>query len=334
MLRHDPVYPPAASPVVNDAPVLRVAAGVVRDGEGRVLIAKRPDHVHQGGLWEFPGGKLEPGETVEQALCRELREELNIETLDATPLIGIHHDYPERQVSLSVWRVDRFQGQARGMEDQPIRWVTPDELPSYEFPAANRPIIAAARLPDHYAILDADSSSPELLRDRLHRLAEAGARLIRLRASRLDSRHYGALAEYAAPFCRECRIDLLLNGDPALVRQTGAAGLHLRADQLMALRERPLDAPLWVAASCHNPEELRQAERIGADFAVLSPVHATASHPEAAPLGWARFADWVEHAKLPVYALGGLSPAHTAEAKRHGAQGIAAIRGFLDGSAP
>ncbi|MGZ8216384.1 Nudix family hydrolase [Methylomagnum sp.] len=323
----------APRPAPTEAPTLHVAAGVVHDGAGRVLIAKRPGHVHQGGLWEFPGGKLEPGETVEQALCRELREELDIETLAATPLIGIHHHYPERRVRLEVWRVEKFEGQAKGMQDQPIRWVTPDELPAYEFPAANRPIVAAARLPDHYAILDADSSDTERLRDRLHRLADAGVGLIRLRASRLDSRHYAALAEYAAPFCRARRIDLLLNGDPALVRQTGAAGLHLRADQLLALRERPLEASFWVAASCHSPVELRQAERIGADFAVLSPVQVTATHPEAVPLGWAQFAAWVEPAALPVYALGGLTPADTAEAKWHGAQGIAAIRGFLDGAA-
>lgn len=334
MSRPSPVPAHAARPAEDNAPVLRVAAGVVRDGEGRVLIAKRPDHVHQGGLWEFPGGKLEPGETVEQALRRELREELDIETLDATPLIGIHHHYPERRVRLSVWRVDRFKGQARGMQGQPIRWVRPDELLNYEFPAANRPIVAAARLPDHYAILDADSADPGVLRDRLHRLAESGVALIRLRASRLDPRQYAALADYAAPFCRGRGIALLLNGDPALALQTGAAGLHLRSDQLLALRERPLDASHWVAASCHNPQELRQAERVGADFAVLGPVQATASHPEAAPLGWERFAAWVDDAALPVFALGGLTPAATAEAKRRGAQGVAAIRGFLDGAAP
>lgn len=316
------------------APVLEVAAGVVLDGEGRVLIAKRPAHLHQGDLWEFPGGKLEPGETAEQALRRELREEIDIEVLECSPLIGIRHDYPDRRVRLSVWRVERFSGDPRGLQGQPVRRVAPDELPGYEFPAANRPIVAAARLPDHYAILDAESADPEVLRDRLHRCADAGMTLVRLRASRLSLPHYGALAEYAADFCRSRGIRLLLNGDPDRVRRTGAAGLHLRSDQLMALRERPLDAAHWVAASCHGPEELRQAERIGADFAVLSPVRATATHSEAEPLGWEAFAEWVDEAVIPVYALGGLRPADTAEAKRRGAQGIAAIRGFLEGFAP
>jgi 8-oxo-dGTP diphosphatase len=314
--------------------VLEVAAGVVLDEQGRVLIAKRPAYLHQGDLWEFPGGKLEPGETAEQALRRELKEEIDIEVLEATPLIGIRHDYPDRRVRLSVWRVERFRGNPRGLQGQPIRWVAPDELPGFEFPAANRPIVAAARLPDHYAILDAESADSRLLQDRLRRYAIAGIKLIRLRASRLDLPQYGALAECAADFCGSRGIRLLLNGDPELVQRTGASGLHLRSDQLMGLKERPLDSAHWVAASCHGREELRQAERIGADFAVLSPVRATATHPGAKPLGWEAFAALAEEAAIPVFALGGLRPIDTAKAKRRGAQGIAAIRGFLEGFAP
>jgi 8-oxo-dGTP diphosphatase len=308
--------------------MVEVAAGVILDEQGRVLIAKRPPHLHQGNRWEFPGGKLEPGETAEEALRRELKEELDIEPLAATPLIGIRHDYPDRRVRLSVWRVERFHGEPRGLQGQPLCWAAPDELPGFEFPAANRPIVAAARLPDRYAILEADSADPTLLRERLHGLSKAGITLVRLRASRLLPPQYGTLAEYAVNFCRARGIRLLLNGDPELVRSTGAAGLHLRTDQLMALRERPLDAGLWVAASCHSLEELRQAERIDADFAVLGPVRATATHPEATPLGWEAFEALAETAVIPVYALGGLGPANLAEAKRRGAQGIAAIRGF------
>lgn len=314
--------------------MLEVAAGVVLDADGRVLIAKRPAHLHQGDLWEFPGGKLESGETAEQALRRELREEVDVEVLECSPLIGIRHDYPDQRVRLSVWRVERFRGHPKGLQGQPVRWVAPEELPGYEFPAANRSIVAAVRLPDHYAILDSESADPVILRDRLHRHVEAGVQMIRLRASRLSLPHYGALAEEAADFCHSRGIRLLLNGDPELVRRTGAAGLHLRSEQLMTLRERPLDSGDWVAASCHGREELRQAERIGADFAVLSPIRATASHPEARSLGWEAFEALVEETVIPVYALGGLRPADTAEAKRRGAQGIAAIRGFLEGFVP
>lgn len=314
--------------------ILEVAAGVVCGADGRVLIAQRPAHLHQGGLWEFPGGKLEPGETAEQALCRELKEELDIEVAEAAPLITIRHDYPDRRVRLSVWRVERFHGTPRGLQGQPIRWAAPDELSGYEFPAANRPIVAAARLPERYALLDAESADPGVLRDRLHRLAETGIALLRLRASRLDPHQYAAFATEAAEFCRARRIGLLLSGEPDLVLRTGAAGLHLRSDQLRALPTRPLAGDYWIAASCHGGEELKQAARIGADFAVLGPVLPTATHPGAQTLGWAEFAALAEHATLPVYALGGLRPADIGAARRHGAQGIAAIRGFLDGCAP
>ncbi|SMF96428.1 8-oxo-dGTP diphosphatase [Methylomagnum ishizawai] len=320
---------PAMTPT---APILEVAAGVIHDREGRILIAKRPAHLHQGDLWEFPGGKLEPGETAAEALRRELREELDIDAEAAMPLIDLRHDYPDRRVRLSVWRVERFTGTPKGLQGQPIRWVRPDELPHFDFPAANRPIITAARLPDHYAILDGDGLAG--LKTRLDRLVATGISMIQLRAKGLEARDFAALVDYTVPLCRRSGIRLLLNAAPELARNSGADGVHLTAARLLALDARPLDAPFWVAASCHNAAELRHAERVGVDFAVLSPVRPTASHPGAEPLGWDVFADWVDRVALPVYALGGLLPADVGEAKRRGAQGIAGIRGFLEGFAP
>lgn len=313
--------------------VLHVAVGAVRAPDGRILIAKRPAHAHQGDLWEFPGGKLEPGESVVEALRRELREELNIEALESSPLIRIHHAYPDRRVLLDVWRVERFEGTPEGLQGQPIRWVRPDDLPDYDFPAANRPIVAAARLPDRYAILDGEADV-DVLKARLDALMVRGIDMIQLRARGLATHQYGALAAYAVPLCHRRGIRLLLNADPNLVRETGAAGVHLGSARLMALDRRPLESPFWVAASCHDLRELRHAERIGADFAVLAPVCPTATHPGARPLGWEAFAALVDEVAIPVFALGGLRPADTAEAKRRGAQGVAGIRGFLDGGAP
>jgi 8-oxo-dGTP diphosphatase len=327
--------PPQDSlPAEADATALEVAAGVIRNADGQVLIAQRPAHLHQGGLWEFPGGKLEPGETPEAALRRELKEELDIDVDAATPLINIHHNYPDRRVRLSVWQVERFQGVAKGVQGQPIRWVKPDELPNYPFPAANRPIVAAARLPDHYAILEDERGNLETLKARLNSLVTRGVRMIQLRAKRVTQRGYVELAEYAVPLCRRHGVRLLLNTEPSRVRALGAQGVHLGSARLMGLDRRPLDAGYWVGASCHSLGELRKAERIGIDFAVLSPVRPTASHPGLMPLGWAAFAALVEQISIPVYALGGLSPADLVEAQRRGAQGVAGIRGFLDEDAP
>ena len=125
------------------AKVLHVAAGVIVDCVGKILIAKRPDHVHQGGLWEFPGGKLDQGETVQQALCRELSEELDIVPTEYSPLIEIRHDYPDKSVLLDVWVVTKFTGEACGKEGQKVAWVTKEELNQYDFPKANLAIIDA-----------------------------------------------------------------------------------------------------------------------------------------------------------------------------------------------
>lgn len=308
---------------------LHVAAGVIRNDLGQVLIARRAVHVDQGNLWEFPGGKLERGETARQALCRELHEELNLKVLEASPLIRVRHAYPERHVLLDVWQVHRFEGSPIGMQGQPIRWVLPDELSRFSFPAANRPIVAAARLPDRYAILDDDTGDDAVLRERLHRLVSRGISLIQLRARRLGMPRYEALAQYAAEYCRAQRVTLLMNADSDWVSGTPAAGVHLTAQRLMSLRERPLDEARWVAASCHNLAELRQAERIGVDLAVLAPVQPTPTHPHAVPLGWQTFAELVDQVNIPIFALGGLSPDDIDHAKAHGAQGVAGIRGFL-----
>ena len=142
--------------------VLQVAVGVVKNAQDQVLIALRPPRLHQGGLWEFPGGKLERGESIEQALVRELKEELDISVISAIPLITVKHQYPEIAVQLHVFLVEQFSGEARSCEGQPFKWVNPTELNRYAFPAANRPIITAAQLPPFYAILD-DADKSQLL---------------------------------------------------------------------------------------------------------------------------------------------------------------------------
>ena len=124
---------------------VHVAVGVISDGGANILIAKRAQHLHQGGLWEFPGGKVEAGETVEQALRRELLEELAIEVTAQQPLLVIEHDYPDKAVFLDVWWVSAFSGEPQAREGQPLRWAAAASLDEFEFPAANAPIIAAVR---------------------------------------------------------------------------------------------------------------------------------------------------------------------------------------------
>lgn len=307
---------------------IHVVAAALADPQGRVLIAKRPERVHQGGRWEFPGGKLEPGETPAVALARELNEELGIRILSSRPLIRVHYDYGDRHVLLDVHRVTGYAGDPHGREGQPIAWIHPDAMDPAAFPAADRPIISALRLPECYLITGEDPHTPDRFMDRLDRVLARGVRLVQLRAHDLSDDDYVGLAQGAFRLCARHGTRLLLNRDPHLVRDLPCHGLHLTGWRLAALVRRPLGDQRLVGASCHTTRDLAHAAHLGLDYALLSPVRATRSHPDAQPLGWARFAALAEGAGLPVYALGGLGPGDLDVAFAHGAQGIAAIRGF------
>lgn len=303
---------------------LQVAVGVVKNPEGKILISLRHAELHQGGLWEFPGGKIEASETAELALIRELKEELNISVNAVTPLIKINHPYPDLSVQLNVFLVERFSGEAKSLEGQPFKWVTPAELAHYAFPAANQPIITAARLPPYYAILDDTDES--LLLPNLQKLLNRGIKLIQARLKKLPPAAVATFIEQAYPLCQQQRTLLLMNS--AVDYPVQVDGIHLTSQHLMALSKRPENSR-WLAASCHNLEQLQQAQNIGVDFAVLAPVLATQTHPGAKALGWAQFADLVAQVNFPVYALGGMSESCLATARQSGGQGIAAIRAFL-----
>ncbi len=305
---------------------LHVAVAVIEDG-GRILLARRPPQAHQGDRWEFPGGKVEPGETVVAALARELEEELGITPRRYRPLLRLRHDYPERAVRLDVWKVTAFDGVPEGREGQPLRWVTADALPHQHLPDANRPIVTAVRLPDHL-IIPPPELSPGQLRAALPRVATPGGLLI-LRCPHLPPDDYHGLARRVVAACaaRGCRV--LLTSEAAAVRALGAAGLHLSSRRLMALRARPhLPPGAWLSAACHDVVELDQAGRCGVDLALLSPVQPTTSHPGAPALGWRRFAELAERATMPVYALGGLGWRDIPLAWQRGGQGVAGIRAF------
>lgn len=303
-----------------------MAVAVVRRGD-RVLIARRPDGVHQGGLLEFPGGKVEPDETVQQALVRELAEEtgLAIEPGSLRPVIGIRHDYGDKRVFLDVWQTDSARGEPEGREGQPVAWRALSELRDAEFPAANRAIIRALQLPDVYAITGPFSSHTEAL-GRLRRgLAGSRPRLVLLRAPWLTPPAYEALAGEALALCRQYGAELMLHGPLAAGAGTDHAGWHLTWAQASVLRDRPLPAGRWLAVSCHDLEQIEHARALGADFITLAPVHPTTSHPGAASLGWQAFRQLAAAAAVPVYALGGMGPADLDTAIASGGQGIAGI---------
>ncbi|QJQ97190.1 MULTISPECIES: Nudix family hydrolase [Halomonadaceae] len=304
------------------------AAAIVSRDRQQVLIARRPSSVDQGGLWEFPGGKLAPYETGFEALKRELHEELGVEIQRAQPLIRVHHEYPDKHILLDVWQVHAYAGEPFGREGQAVRWVGMDELFQYPFPAANLPILRAVMLPTEY-LITAEESDDELFMTRLERaLREDGIQLVQLRAKQLDESAYRVRAERALALCREYGARLLLNGEPELLESVDADGIHLTSERLMGLERRPIADGKWLSASTHDRVQLDQARRIGCDFVTLSPLRTTPTHPDAEPLGWHDFQQLVETAAMPVFALGGMTRFDANHARAVGAQGIASIRDF------
>jgi 8-oxo-dGTP diphosphatase len=307
---------------------IHVAAGAIADSQGRILVARRPPGVHQGGLWEFPGGKLEPGETLADGLERELWEELGIRVLDSRPLIRVHHDYGDRHVLLDVHRVTAYSGEPAGREGQPLAWLSPGTMDPAAFPAADRPIITSLRLPGLYLITGSDPADPNAFLARLAAAIGRGVRLVQLRAHGLSPTTYSRLAEAAFTLCEGVGARLIVSAEPDLARDLPAHGLHLTGERLWRLSQRPAGPGILCGTSCHDARDLQRAAELGLDYALLAPVQPTATHPGTQALGWPRFAALADRASIPVYALGGLGPADLDTAIRHGAQGIAAIRGL------
>jgi 8-oxo-dGTP diphosphatase len=320
---------------VNDhaGAALHVMAGVLRDGQGRVLLAQRPPGKHLAGMWEFPGGKLELGEAPPQALARELHEELGIhvEPADGAPLIRVPWRYGTRALLLDAWQFTRWQGTPASLEGQALQWSLPTHVDMATLAPADRPILQALRLPSLYAITPADVApeQAQAWQERLDAALEQGVRLIQLRLPLWPLAQVRALAARLQARAVQCDANILLNGDIDGARSLGEGiGVQLKSTQLQALSERPLPWAQVVGASCHDASELEHAAGGGADFATLSPVAATASHPGAQALGWPRFQALADAAALPVYALGGMAPAQAGEARLHGAQGVAGIGAF------
>lgn len=318
---------------------LQVMAGVLLDGDGRVLLAQRPPGKHLAGSWEFPGGKRETGETPPAALARELREELGIELDPAgvSPLIRVPWLYGERALLLDAWRVAGWLGTPESLEGQALKWCLPTQVDPRVLAPADRPILQALRLPERYPITPAEVSpqAAELWSSRLLEAIASGARLLQLRLPLWPQARVRELAAALLPQARRHGAQLLLNADIEGARRLGeGVGVQLKQGQLAALGERPLPWHQPVGASCHDAAGLALARRIEADFATLSPVAATATHPQTRPLGWATFEALVDAAALPVYALGGMQPQDVARARMHGAQGVSGIRGFWPAAAP
>ncbi|MDP4028727.1 MAG: Nudix family hydrolase [Gallionella sp.] len=315
---------------MTSAKIIEVAAAVLLRENGAFLLAQRPPGKVYEGYWEFPGGKIEAGETPLDALCRELHEELGITGITAHPWLARVFTYPHATVRLHFFRVFAWQGEPHGHEGQQLSWqrlpllsVAPGLSVAPLLPA-NTPILRALELPDWYAISNAAELGCEGFMLRLERALQNGLRLLQVREKNLSGEALAHFAAQAVQLAHRYDAKVLLNGDAELARRVNADGVHFTGAQLHDCRSRPACA--WCSVSCHNASELQRAGELGFDCALLSPVLPTRSHPGAAHLGWEKFAEYAASTTLPVYALGGLTAADLPIAQRHGAHGIAMLR--------
>ena len=307
--------------------IVPVAAAVIVASDGRVLLAQRPPGKAYAGYWEFPGGKIEPGESPREALSRELREELGIAVHRAAPWIVQRYRYPHAHVELHFFRVFEWEGMPVGHDGQAFAWQVPGRLDVSPMLPANTFVMRALSLPPVYGITNADDVGEVAFLERAENAIASGLRLIQLREKTWPLACQRALAESLLARAAPRGVKVLLNGDARDALDWGCAGVHLTAAVLGSLTARPVPDTMLCAASCHTRAEIERAAALNLDFVVLGPVQPTPTHPNAQPLGWESFAALAAQAPLPIFALGGLARGDLDVAIAHGAHGVALRRG-------
>jgi 8-oxo-dGTP diphosphatase len=317
--------------------VTHAAVGVIQREDGWVLLAERPVGKPWAGYWEFPGGKVEESETPQQALKRELQEELGIEATSLYPWLTRSFDYeanydaagkldsPAKTVKLHFFIITKWDGEPHGLENQRLVWQPPSNIEVSPMLPANAPIFAALSLPTNYAITNLSELGEDLFFDRLKTSLDNGLKILQLREKQLSTQAFQIFAERLINLATPYNIKVLLNSShQSSLAALNVTGIHFNSTDLMQLQAKP--AAMLCGASCHNAEQLAHAAALGLDYVMLSPVKATRSHPDEEPLGWGKFAYLIADYALPVYALGGMLPTDLHEAKSHGAHGIAMLR--------
>lgn len=307
--------------------LIQVSVGcLIKDNQ--VLIGQRLARQSHAGEWEFPGGKIEKGETPVDALKREFVEETGLATQNWQPLIHYPWDYGKVQVELHVFVTQDFSGHLQAHEGHEFEWCPINALQERAMLVANKGIVRALQLPDRCMITGSFSDIDDAL-NRLKAALAEGIKLVQLRAKKLEKQTFVELAKQALPLCHGHGAKLLLNTKPEWLQAIPEAdGVQLSSTAIMALTERPIENNKWLGVSVHNSAEIAKALELGADFILLSPVKETASHPGEPALGWQAFSELVNSIPVPVFALGGLTDRDRVTAIRYGAQGVAAISAY------
>ncbi len=306
--------------------IIDVAAAVITRPDGRFLLARRPEGKPYPGYWEFPGGKIEPGESPQQALNRELMEELGLQVEHSYPWITRIFVYEHATVRLHFYRVVGWYGEPYPYEGQILSWQLANHVAVAPMLPANASVLRSLTLPPIYAITNASEIGVSLSLARIESALQKGLRLIQIREKEMCRDELRAFSNGVIDRSRQYGARVLLNGDLVMAQEVGADGVHLPSSDLMDLTQRP-DIE-WCSASCHNSEELFQAAQMEMDLVMLGPVLPTLSHPGSSSLGWQKFAKLIRDYPIPVYALGGMREENLNTSCEHGGNGVAMMRGM------
>jgi len=311
-------------------PRIDVAVAVVFNAAGQVLWGCRPEGKPYAGYWEFPGGKVEPDETVWQALVRELKEELDITALEGGPWFRIEHDYEHANVRLHLYRVWHFEGTPKSLEQQPFTWASLDSSDLSPILPATEPLLPKLAQPTVMALSNYEAGF-EACAERLERGLNATKLpvYVQFREKTLSGDALIQAFEHCYGLCQKTGQAMLLNSDTWVnLREHLDAlpcPLHLTQAHLLSGQFQDLQC---AGASVHDAGSLRIAFDRGLSYAVLGAVKQTTSHPEQSGLGWGRFLEITQAARLPVFAIGGLAGHDISDARLHGAHGIAMLSQF------
>lgn len=315
----------------DSRPITEVAVGIVFNPSGQVLMACRPTGKPYAGWWEFPGGKVEPGESVDQALARELFEETGIRIDPSLPWLTREHSYEHARVRLHFRRVFSFRENPVGREGQKLDWCDPLQPGVEPLLPASVPLMRLLGLPAAYGLSCASLLGVDQFLQSMPAAFERGIGMVQLREPGMPADQFDSLFRSVLASCRAAGVPLLVSSRHDPRYWLAADGVHLTSASLRAPLPVTVDQLGWVGASCHGASELMLAGEQGVDFAVLGPVLPTLSHPEATPMGWSDFQSGVLDSPVPVYALGGIDWSHRQTATQSGAHGIAMMRAAFEG---
>lgn len=303
---------------------INVAVGVLIDSNKKILLAKRTRSRSWSGWWEFPGGKLENNESPEEALARELKEEVGVDVVTCEKWVTRNYSYEEHNVTLYFFKVTEWNGELTPRESQKLLWIDPLEANKTTILPPNVFILNALSLPTQYGITNISETPKEIFLTQLLKQLKQGLKMIQIREKNLTLEEIKEITLEIIKICKPYSAKVILNSSIELANTVSANGVHLNSIELKKFTIKPKN--IIISASCHSEEDVQIAQDKGIDFVVLSPVNTTISHPRIVPMGWSKFLKISNKFNIPIYALGGMEKSHINIALDSGAIGIASQR--------